>query len=375
MVEYQINQLIGESKMPSNRPSQYNRSAINRNTIATVARQDEALRLRRQGMAYIDIARQLGYTPNGVPRPQSAAEAVRAAERREQLSGAALANNAVAAVAATTAVAPVAAAAVANAAALTRTFGVEIEFFGITPRVAVDALTAAGISAASESYNHQTRAHWKIVTDASVTSRGTGCGSGLELVSPILRGANGFAETAKAVTALLNAGAKVDKSCGIHVHVGADGMTGADIIRVVDLYVQNNTHLDTVLAASRLNNGYAMKYNNAAMQNLRNALRRANGVNDIQSGARGLPRYMVVNITSYLRHGTIEFRQHQGSLNGEKVVSWVKTIIAIMEKGASMQDGDVQDFGSLDAFTTALGLDDQTKTYLNNRATTLAGSR
>ena len=358
--------------MPSNRPSQYNRSAIQRNTTATIARQDEALRLRRQGMAYIDIARQLGYTPNGVPRPQSAAEAVRAAERREQLNGAVLANNAVAAVAANTTVAPAPA---VNAAALTRTFGVEIEFFGITPRVAVDALTAAGISAASESYNHQTRAHWKIVTDASVTSRGTGCGNGLELVSPILRGANGFAETAKAVTALLNAGAKVDKSCGIHVHVGADGMTGADIIRVVDLYVQNNTHLDTVLAASRLNNGYASKYNNASMQNLRNALRRATGVNDIQSGARNLPRYMVVNITSYLRHGTIEFRQHQGSLNGEKVVSWVKTIVAIMEKGASMQDNDVQDFGSLDAFTTALGLDAQTKTYLNNRAATLAGSR
>lgn len=353
--------------MPSNRPSQYNRSSINRNNSATIARQDEAYRLRQSGMSYIDIARALGYTPNGVPRPQSAAEAVRAAERRLAVTvlvngvSPLLAQQAVAAVASTT--------------SYTRTFGTEIEFFGITPSVAAQAINDAGIACNAEGYNHHVRNYWKIVTDASVTSRGTGVGSGLELVSPVLRGQAGFIELAKAVTALLNAGAKVDRTCGIHVHVGADGFTGADIVRVADLYTQNNTHIDTVLASSRHSNSYAVKYSNASLTNLRRTLANATTVSDIQSHVRGLGRYYTVNVTSYAKYGTLEFRQHQGSLNGEKVVSWVKFLLTMMDKAVSMTDGDVQNFGSLEGLLDNIGAEGDVKSYLTNRARTLTASR
>lgn len=350
--------------MPSNRPSQYNRSSIVRNTPATVARQDEALRLRRQGVAYIEIARQLGYTPNGVPRPQSAAEAVRAAERREAL---ALTNGAVAVVAQATAL--------TVPASYDRTFGVEIEFFGITRDAANRALQGAGLNSAVEVYNHDARPWWKVTTDGSVTTTGTGCGRGLEVVSPILQGVQGFADLDKAVKALLNAGAKIDKSCGIHVHIGADGLNGGDIIRLIELYTANGSHIDGVLAQSRHNTTWARKYNNANLDYARRQLSGAVGSTALRSAIRGFERYYTVNVASYLRHGTIEFRQHQGSLNSEKIASWVKFVMTLLNKASVATDADVRDFGSLDSLLGFIGVDDTTKAYLNRRATSLAGSR
>lgn len=350
--------------MPTNRPSQYNRSSIVRNTPATVARQDEALRLRRTGLAYIEIARQLGYTPNGVPRPQSAAEAVRAAERRE---GLALANGAVAVVAR--------ASAVNLPTPLNRTFGVEIEFFGITQSVANNALRRAGLVSAIEVYNHDARPWWKVTTDASVTTTGTGIGRGLEVVSPILQGSTGFADLDKVIKALLNAGAKIDKSCGIHVHIGADGLNGGDIIRIVELYTLNGSHIDGVLSRSRHDTMWARKYNNASLQHIRRTLSGVSGERDLRQSLRGMERYHAVNLASYLRHGTVEFRQHQGSLNGEKVASWVKFVMSLVNTAKNMSDADVRDFGSLDTLLTTVGLDDTTKTYMNRRAASLAGSR
>jgi hypothetical protein len=361
--------------MPTNRPSNYNRSSIQRNNAATIARQDEALRLRQSGMSFIEIARTLGYTPNGVPRPQSAAEAVRAAERRlaqrNAYPGLLLGNNAP-----TPTVQPSAPVGVRRSL-YNRTFGVEVEFFGITATVAHRALTAAGLLSAVEGYNHQTRPHWKFVTDASVTSTGTGVGSGLEMVSPVLRGASGFAELTTAVKALLNAGAKTDKSCGIHVHIGADAMTGLDIMRLIDLYTANGQHIDTVLAASRHNTRWAVKYTNTMLAHFRQALTPATNANALRTVSSNMNnnRYHTVNVASYSRHGTVEFRQHQGSLNAEKIASWAKFVMLLTDRAIAMTDSEVADFGSLGALMDTIGLDDTTKGYLARRSVAMATTR
>jgi hypothetical protein len=346
--------------MPSNRPSQYNRSSIQRNRTATIARQDEALRLRQSGMAFIDIARQLGFTPNGVPRPQSAAEAVRAAERRQ---GANLANGAVARVARRQR-------AVGRPSG--RTFGVEVEFFNITPFVAVQALANAGITAVWEGYNHTTRPHWKVVTDASVTSTNTGEGRGLELVSPILLGEAGLAEAALVVKTIRTAGAKVDRTCGLHVHVGADGMTGTDIMRVVDLYTNNQDNINSVVSRGRRDGRWARTWTNYSLDYLRRSLTGVTGRASITNNV-GSERYRTVNVTAYARHGTLEFRQHQGTLNGQKLTAWVRLMLSIMDKASSMTETEaVPSFGTMTEFTQFLGVDTTTATYFNRRALQLA---
>ena len=347
----------------NNRPTQYRRSALNgqRNITATQRRQNEALALRQRGMAYADIARRLGYAA-----AQGAAEACRAASARLNTTNVMPTNATTTLTASATNV---------GAVASNRTFGIEAEFFGIRPQVAIDALAAAGITASYEGYTHRVMNTWKIVTDGSVTSIGTGTG-GLELVSPILQGEAGLAQAALAVSTLLAAGGRVDRTCGLHVHVGMNGLNGAEIMKVLDLYAANQSHINTIIARSRQTNSYCPPLNLGvgSRYNSYDAVRQATTVNDLRSVTQNFHRYSVVNLTAYAKYGTIEFRQHQGTLNGEKVASWVKFLLALIEKATSM-DNASQDAGSLSALMDTMPMTDETKAFLNRRAARLTGSR
>jgi len=51
----------------------------------------------------------------------------------------------------------------------------------------------------------------------------------VEIVSPVLRGIEGLRQVAKVAEVLTNAGAKVNSTCGVHVHVGAQSILGDSI--------------------------------------------------------------------------------------------------------------------------------------------------
>lgn len=350
----------------NNRPSTYGTSHISRSRRATIARQDEALRLRRAGFTYVEIARQLGFTPNGIARPQSAAEAVRAAERRQ-----ALANGAVSQVASQTTV--------SNGNFVSnRTFGIEAEFYGITPQRAIDALAQVGITATYEGYTHRNTGHWKIVTDSSVTSTGTGIGYGLELVSPILRGRQGVEEIIKALDAIRLAGGKVNKTCGLHTHIGMDGLTGMEMMKVIDTYVANQTNINRIVSRSRHNNGYCLPFTETTQRNSYTgnnnyqAVRNANNASATRQAVSvfaSSPRYRVVNTQSYSRYGTLEFRQHQGTLNGRKASAWVLFLLSLVETASVASS--VTAYGSCAEMFAGVGVDTSTSNYLVRRESTL----
>ena len=67
-----------------------------------------------------------------------------------------------------------------------RRFGIEIEAYNCEKGVLARELREAGIAVAVEGYNHNTRDHWKLVTDSSLRGNDT-----FELVSPILEGEAG----------------------------------------------------------------------------------------------------------------------------------------------------------------------------------------
>ena len=60
-----------------------------------------------------------------------------------------------------------------------RHFGIEIETAGITQERAAKVLRLVGLQVAIEGYNHTTRNHWKIVSDASVQG-------GFEFFGPVI---------------------------------------------------------------------------------------------------------------------------------------------------------------------------------------------
>lgn len=188
----------------------------------------------------------------------------------------------------------------------TRPYGVEIEGVGVDRQALATALNAAGISAAVEGYGHQGVSYWKVTTDASVQGRG-----GFELVSPKLYGQAGLDDIRKAVKAIKEVGGRINSSCGLHVHHSAQGMSTRQLKMVSHFYSSLFQAFDGIFSLSRHHSQWC-------------ALADPQEVNRLTaSNLRMISRYQAVNLTAYLRHGTIEFRQHQGTLNALKITSWV----------------------------------------------------
>jgi len=200
-----------------------------------------------------------------------------------------------------------------------RQFGVEIEFVGIQPDVAIRAIQASGSLCSGQfNYTHTDSAsHWKIVPDGSVCHPN---GSG-ELVSPILSGLAGLQEVARAVGALEEAGAKVNRSCGLHVHVNARDFSVAERIAVLRRYAQFETDIDQMMPASRRGNA------NTYCQGVSSYVSYTN--------IHHFARHLKVNLTAFDRHGTVEFRQHAGTVNSTKINNWIRFCVNFAEQSRS----------------------------------------
>ena len=217
--------------------------------------------------------------------------------------------------------------------ALTRTFGVEIEAYGVTTTALLAELRAQGLEAESEGYNHTTRAHWKITTDASISGA-----HAFELVSPVLRGLEGLAELEKACRALKICGAQVNASCGLHIHFGATNLGIQHLRQLVRNYLVLEPTIDQLMPrARRANNaGYCQGLlRGRTLAAAEQAILAATSPEALSAAANGGDRYHKVNLQSYFRQGTVEFRQHSGSTDYEKISMWVKFLHNLIDYSAS----------------------------------------
>ena len=206
-----------------------------------------------------------------------------------------------------------------------RKFGVEIEFCtNLSSQEIAEMLCRTGVEVHAEDYNHRTRPHWKIVSDGSVSR-------GWELVSPVLSGIEGLNEVRKVVNALVQAGATVDTSCGLHVHVDANDLTGASVVNVVRRYSRHEGSIDKVVPHHRRNNQYAGTVAHV-VTTVENYLRSnptatARAICDLTRGER----YYKLNVNAFLKHGTVEFRQHSGSIDATKITNWIMFCVTFVE--------------------------------------------
>lgn len=249
-----------------------------------------------------------------------------------------------------------------------RKFGVEIEFYGTKGKSKLlQILRAKGVNVNSESYNHQTRPHWKIVTDSSISpSRGTG----LEIVSPILEGEEGLEELNKVCEALSEWGALINRSCGLHIHFNARNFNLNTWKNLYINYMAYEGEMDKMMPRSRRanNNGYCRSIKRIG--SLETAKRKINACNTMQKIAsevcnRG--RYFKLNSESYHRHGSVEFRHHSGTRDFDKISNWIKLLHGLTsysEQGFTAQNAN---FEEMKQFLT-----EETYSFYYNRIEELA---
>jgi hypothetical protein len=206
----------------------------------------------------------------------------------------------------------------------TFTFGVEIECLMMRSRF-IEKARANGVRYEYQNYNHaDNRSYYKFVSDSSIRGENP-----IECVSPVLEGNdNGFESLKNCCKTLNEADARVNRSTGLHVHIGVNGMSDKWFVSIFKNYQKLEGIIDTFMAPSRRcdNNTFCRSISGFNFES---------GINTIADVQRRLSsRYFKVNPMSINRHGTIEFRQHQGTTDFEKISHWVRFCAKLVEWSA-----------------------------------------
>ena len=147
---------------------------------------------------------------------------------------------------------------------------------------------------------------------------------------------------------LANVGCEIDTSCGLHVHISNAPLTGTnaadftgasiaeyqangrylsshgepmDAVIVKDImwrYERQQSVINTMLARSRTQNSYCQPLNATKIAN-------ANTIQELNHG-----KFYAINLDTW-RRGTIEFRQHGGTIEATKIINWVKFLLNLVE--------------------------------------------
>lgn len=252
-----------------------------------------------------------------------------------------------------------------------RGFGVEIEFLrsnNVSKVNISEAIQDRNIECEVEDYNHITRPHWKIVSDVSVGSNMRGYTGSNEIVSPILYGKEGLKQLKTVLDVLKDLDCKVNYTCGIHVHHDVTDIVvqgkrqGEKFLSNLIKFVAKYEHLIYKLVSpSRLDNrNYSTPVRREYFEESRMRNRSSEGFNvtkkDIKKMVSTVKRdcnrkynlngnivgrsqtYPYVqsnracglNFRNVWTRGAVEFRYLNGSLNFDKISSWVAITQAII---------------------------------------------
>lgn len=234
-----------------------------------------------------------------------------------------------------------------------RTFGVEIEMVGRTrPTVAQAVHRVVGgkepehvvdqedESITREEVHAPDGAIWKVEDDDSLHAREN---LRAELVSPILTEAD--METLKSVVAALAAtGARTNRYCGAHVHIGAEEASVEDMCRLIDVMIEEEPKLvKDFRCSSRRLRSFSKLMSPAFLRRFRRRRPRTHA--ELERLWYGRPadtkwrsdryhrsRYRGLNLQSYFYRFTVEFRYFDSSLDPDRVEAYVRRCIDIANK-------------------------------------------
>ncbi len=218
---------------------------------------------------------------------------------------------------------------------LDKKFGIEIEVYGIGKEAAANIINSVGVECYAENYNHLTQTYWKATTDSSIRSDDDVNNAACEVVSPPLKLTKGnLIKVASVVKALKEGGAKINETCGIHIHVDCRNNNNPDFYRLLlTFYSQFEDKIDMFVHESRRENKNRFCYSNKNIfENWSNVwMEYPNMSARISSMLSGVERYYKLNFCSFTRHGTVEFRQLHGSLNEHEIIQWIVFCVNLVE--------------------------------------------
>lgn len=189
---------------------------------------------------------------------------------------------------------------------------------------------------------------WRICTDSSVKHRlddttfvSVDSGydrehSGMrEIVSPILMGRKGWRDLEIMCMIFEKVDFTVNRTCGTHVHIGVKDEVWATLRNVGVSYSLAYNAYCKIMPKSRRATDWAKNYTETEINALRNYTRaeqlyQTGGICSDARNSTNLQRhyarsrYHAVNYVALKQRGTLEFRQHNATVEFRKIQTWIK---------------------------------------------------
>lgn len=164
---------------------------------------------------------------------------------------------------------------------------------------------------------------WNAQSDCSIVAPARHYGA--EIVSPVLKGAEGIRQVLAVIEWLNSVGAKVNKSTGFHVQVGFDRTNKEGLKRLTHLVAS----FEKAIYAST---GTTSREGGRFCRSIRESFR---GAFDAENRSYALhDRYHVLNVSNLVsgQKPTVEFRAFAGTLNAQKVLGHIFMCLGLVEK-------------------------------------------
>lgn len=259
-----------------------------------------------------------------------------------------------------------------------RGWGVEIECIVPSKFCDDDSGDYSALIAALKKQRILRMSKWCVHDDGSLGTNGDNFTT-VELSSPILYGEEGIAEMRAMMDALRKLGGKVNKTCGMHIHVGVEDLSLAERKRITTAFVRYEPFFDALVPLSRRNHSACQS--NRAFAKGGTLPAKLDTLRKPVASQRELEarfpafeaKYLKLNVSSASHRGTFEFRQHSGTLNSNKAENWVRLVLGFVEsfrKPVFVAKSKREDFN---AFLKALNLPKQTVRSLQKRRRDLVG--
>ena len=223
-------------------------------------------------------------------------------------------------------------------------YGVEIEFLGITREAAAEVVAdffGTGYFYEGGEFKERDIADsnqrlWRVVRDASIEAYSDE--EQCELVTPILTYPD--LEILQQVVAKLKAaGASVNKSCGLHIHVDAKRFTPQAVVNLVTLIGSREQLLYRALGIPKDRMRYCKRINDELVQTIvekkpesLEELRRnwyLESPYETVEGKYHSTRYHGLNLHAMFTKGTVEFRLFNSTLEASEVKAYVQFVLAL----------------------------------------------
>jgi hypothetical protein len=206
------------------------------------------------------------------------------------------------------------------------TFGIEIECLLPTVKIAELRILIGGYHRGCQIPGLPVG--WTAQRDGSIS--GEAGFTGLEVVSPVLSGADGVRQVLAVLAYLNSNGAKVNRSTGFHVHVGWNG--SAEQTQALAYLVSN---YETAIFAST---GTKSRQTGSYCKGIQNDFYFIDQVKNTCHPHLISDRYHILNLANIaMGRPTVEFRAFAGTLNVVKIFGYIRICLGLVERAMTQK--------------------------------------